>query len=200
MDLPLRITRSGSCVPIYLQIYKELRRAIVLGRLKPGSRLPSTRELASDLGVSRNTVMQAFAQLDSEGYLKAAIGSGTYVASALPDAMLNLGHSPLTSHGRRRSSVAVSRFGRLVQELPSVPRPTWRQVTPFYPGLPAYEALPADALRQAFIHLLSTRPSHQLCSYGPPAGYPGGAALIAARRLALLPTSPLPGKLRRLPR
>lgn len=65
-------------------LHRELRAAILDGRLKPGLRLPSTRILAESWGVSRNTVMGAYDLLLSEGYLYARHGAGTYVAEALP--------------------------------------------------------------------------------------------------------------------
>jgi GntR family transcriptional regulator/MocR family aminotransferase len=57
--------------PLYRQVYEGLREAILDGRLGPGARLPSTRVLAADLGVSRNTVLLAFEQLRSEGLARA---------------------------------------------------------------------------------------------------------------------------------
>src|SRR5688500_19698280 len=71
--------------PLYLQIYRRVRGAILGGSLGPGSRLPSTRTLAGDLGVSRNTVECAFAQLRAEGFLERRVGAGSYVARVLPD-------------------------------------------------------------------------------------------------------------------
>ncbi|HEX7941290.1 MAG TPA: GntR family transcriptional regulator, partial [Gemmatimonadaceae bacterium] len=56
--------------PLYRQVYEGLRDAILSGRLARGARLPSTRALAADLGVARNTVLLAFEQLRSEGYLQ----------------------------------------------------------------------------------------------------------------------------------
>jgi GntR family transcriptional regulator/MocR family aminotransferase len=64
---------------LFRQIYEELRSAILEGRLKPGARLPSTRTLSEDLGVSRNTVLEAFEQLYAEGFLETRVGSGTRV-------------------------------------------------------------------------------------------------------------------------
>jgi GntR family transcriptional regulator/MocR family aminotransferase len=71
--------------PLYHQLYVRLRAAILAHRFRPGQRLPSTRLLAADLGVSRNTVLYAFEQLTAEGYLEGAVGSGTYVAHQLPE-------------------------------------------------------------------------------------------------------------------
>ena len=76
---------EASGVPLYSQLYDELRESILGGRLGPGSRLPSTRDLAAELGVSRNTVTNAFLQLLAEGYLEGRVGSGTYVSRSLPD-------------------------------------------------------------------------------------------------------------------
>src|SRR5262245_76256 len=69
------------------QLYRALRGAILGGVLPPGARLPSSRALASEVGVSRNTVLLAYAQLLDEGYVTGRRGSGTYVPSELPDAM-----------------------------------------------------------------------------------------------------------------
>src|SRR5262245_64134585 len=62
------------------QIYTGIRKAILDGVLLPGTRLPSSRALAADLGVSRTTTLLAFDQLMAEGYLGARRGSGTFVA------------------------------------------------------------------------------------------------------------------------
>ncbi|MCB1496996.1 MAG: PLP-dependent aminotransferase family protein [Bauldia sp.] len=69
------------------QIYRRIRSAVLERRLRPGTRLPASRRLAVDLGVSRGTVVAAYDQLIAEGYLEACTGRGTAV-TALPDAML----------------------------------------------------------------------------------------------------------------
>jgi GntR family transcriptional regulator/MocR family aminotransferase len=71
--------------PLYRQIYRALRRAILEGDLVAGARLPSTRGLARELGVSRNVVLLAFEQLAAEGFVTMRVGAGTYVATALPE-------------------------------------------------------------------------------------------------------------------
>ena len=65
-------------IPLYRQIYTGLREAIVDGRLAANTKLPSTRDLATIWGVSRNTLRNAFDQLIAEGYLKAVVGRGTF--------------------------------------------------------------------------------------------------------------------------
>src|SRR6516164_293856 len=61
-----------------------LREAVRGGRLRPGTRLPSSRALATDLGIARNTVADCYAQLVAEGWLSARQGSGTWVAERAP--------------------------------------------------------------------------------------------------------------------
>ncbi|MDI9653884.1 GntR family transcriptional regulator, partial [Burkholderia cenocepacia] len=62
------------------QIFRQLRTAIVDGRLEGGARLPSTRDLAKQLGVSRKTTLDAFERLVAEGFLNTRAGDGTFVA------------------------------------------------------------------------------------------------------------------------
>ena len=65
---------------LHRQLYRALRAAILEGRLEAGARLPGTRALARELGVSRNTVLQACEQLVAEGYATGRPRSGTFVA------------------------------------------------------------------------------------------------------------------------
>ena len=77
-------------VPASRWLCTALRDEILEGRLRPGSRLPSSRDLALQHGLSRGTVVSAFEQLRSEGYVQGATGSGTYVSSVLPDDLLQV--------------------------------------------------------------------------------------------------------------
>jgi GntR family transcriptional regulator/MocR family aminotransferase len=77
--LDLHVDLSGTRVRAQLE--KGLREAIRSGRLRPQTRLPSSRTLAADLGIARNTVAEVYSQLAAEGWLDARTGSGTVVAS-----------------------------------------------------------------------------------------------------------------------
>src|SRR3546814_8945257 len=79
---------------LYRQLYFAIREAILQGRLRPGTRLPSTRSLAADLEVSRNTVVVAFDQLLAEGYVEGRTGAGTYVCATLPEELLSARPGP----------------------------------------------------------------------------------------------------------
>ena len=70
--------------PIYVQIMDEVRRAIVLGTLRPEDPLPSVRQLAADLRVNPNTVAQAYRELERAGTLYVRRGQGTFVAHTGP--------------------------------------------------------------------------------------------------------------------
>jgi GntR family transcriptional regulator / MocR family aminotransferase len=88
MELTLSLDHDAA-IPLHRQVYAELRRSILTGRLLPGQRVPSTRSLSQSLAISRTTVTQGYEQLLSEGYLETRHGSGTFVCGQLPDAMLN---------------------------------------------------------------------------------------------------------------
>jgi GntR family transcriptional regulator / MocR family aminotransferase len=74
-------SRSPAAEPLRAQVEDQLRAAIQTGRLAPGERLPSSRELAAQLGLSRGLIQEAYAQLQAEGYLTARGGSATRVAA-----------------------------------------------------------------------------------------------------------------------
>jgi GntR family transcriptional regulator / MocR family aminotransferase len=82
-DLALTTPPRGQ--DLWRWLYSEIRAAILDGRLKRGSRLPSERSLAKQYGLARGTVTAAFDQLRAEGYASSEIGSGTFVASGLPE-------------------------------------------------------------------------------------------------------------------
>lgn len=97
--------------PLYRQIYAGIRQGILKGRLAPGLRLPSSRDLADLLGVSRNTVLNAFDLLLAEGYLEAQVGAGTFVTERVPEEYLNAyrRRAPQPAAERQRT---LSRRGR----------------------------------------------------------------------------------------
>lgn len=89
--------------PLYRQIYDKLRARILSGELAVGERLPSSRDLAGELHVSRNVVLLAYEQLEAEGYVCGRSGSGTYVSEGLAGRR--------EGAPRRRACVELSRFG-----------------------------------------------------------------------------------------
>ena len=92
-ELLLRLDR-GSGQPLRSQVEAGVREAIRTGRLQVGERLPSSRELARDLSVSRGLVQECYAQLISEGYLTSQLGSATRVAAGAHLAPAEPAHRP----------------------------------------------------------------------------------------------------------
>ncbi len=102
---------------IQSQIARQIREFVLSGRLRPQAKLPSTRSMAEDLKVARATVVEAYEQLLSEGYIETRKGSGTRVAAELPEALLN------SSPARFRGEQTIPREGpRTGQALPLRPR------------------------------------------------------------------------------
>ncbi|HST19575.1 MAG TPA: PLP-dependent aminotransferase family protein [Blastocatellia bacterium] len=170
---------NSSPDPLYRQLYDWLRGAILTGQLRPGTRLQSTRELANELGVSRNTVMNAFEQLLAEGYLEGQVGSGTYVSRALPDDMLYIPAS-------RSRTLRLSRKGRVLSERgAALARAAVNAsyssiaVRAFRPGTPALDAFPSEV----WSRLLARRwrnPPRELLGYSNSVGYKALREAIAS--------------------
>jgi GntR family transcriptional regulator/MocR family aminotransferase len=116
----------GDREPIQSQIARQVREMVLSGRLKPETRLPSTRALSEELGVARATVVEAYEQLLSEGYLETRSGSGTRVAAELPESLL-------ATSSPRRLPAPVPRLA--VKRQPA---------RPFRPGLVDWENFPHD--------------------------------------------------------
>lgn len=117
-ELLLRLDR-GHSEPLRSQLEAALRDAIRGGRLSEGERLPSSRELARDLGVSRGLVQECYGQLLSEGYLTSQLGSATRVAAGA----LQAGPEIVQRTGPRPQLTADFRAG--VPDLASFPRSDW---------------------------------------------------------------------------
>ena len=73
---------AGSGVPIYRQLVQQVRRDVMLGRLRPGDQLPSVKEVVDSLSVNPNTVVKAFGELEHQGIIVRRQGVGTFVAAA----------------------------------------------------------------------------------------------------------------------
>jgi hypothetical protein len=148
------------------EIHRQLRRAILDGRLLPGGRLPPTRELARRLSVSRTTVAVAYDRLTGEGFVTARVGAGTFVSEAAGP------------RGRPRPAGGALR-----------PRPAWGSITvptvfdrpatfDFRPGVPDARLFPYQTWRRLLAQQL--RPDAVGDgTYGDPAGHPGLRQAIA---------------------
>src|SRR5262245_51380757 len=135
--LPAR--RAGT--PVGRWLYEWLRDGLLAGRLRPGERLPATRDFAHTQGVARGTVVTTFAQLASEGYLVSAVGSGTYVASDLPESILEARRlSPSTSHAA--GDTPRRNLSGFAHRLSAFPPGLTGRVRAFRANVPALERFP----------------------------------------------------------
>ena len=151
---------SNDVLPLHRQLYEELRRLILSGRLVPGQRLPSTRGLAKSLLISRATVTQSYDQLLSEGYLQTIIGSGTYVCDRLPDDLLAAAVPKVTAaEVPAKPSVQLSAYGAnllttdYLTQTGDTNSSNQKALISFKYGLPALDEIPLKQWRQ----LLSRR-------------------------------------------
>ena len=109
----VRLIRK-SAEPLHHQLYRQIRDELIAGNFSNNSsRLPSTRALAADLGISRLTVNLAFDKLHAEGYLRSKIGSGTFVADPLPETFLSARRSKI-----ERLPEPPPRLSNRVRDLP----------------------------------------------------------------------------------
>jgi GntR family transcriptional regulator/MocR family aminotransferase len=168
-----------SSISLYQQLYDGLRGAILTGRLIAGTRLPATRILASELGISRTTVVTALEQLQTEGYLEARVGSGTFVARVLPEELLHASKTPRQSDKQTRAPRALSQRAQLLMGTSLMATPKPERVCAFQAGLPALDEIPFDIWSRLAARYYR-RPPRELLAYGDAAGYRPLREAIAA--------------------
>jgi GntR family transcriptional regulator/MocR family aminotransferase len=146
------------------QIYRQLRAGILEGRLAGGTRLPSTRDLATQLGVSRKTTLDVFERLLSEGYLSTRAGSGTFVADGLQRLPVERSsHAKAAESSRERTKKARDAAARpqpLWEEMPEslpLPRPSVPSPQDFVGGATDKSLFPFDVWRRCVNHALRTQ-------------------------------------------
>jgi len=151
--------------PIYRQIYEGYRDRILRKDLRPEEPVPSTRQLARELGVSRLPVLDAYAQLHAEGYFETRIGSGTFVSSSLPSVKrIGIRLLPSANPGRRRISTRA-------MAMPPYIEATWTRPAPFQVGQPALAEFPIQVWSRLTSRLARNMKISGL-QYGDPMGLP----------------------------
>lgn len=157
---------------LYLQVYRALRQAILDTDLGPGSRLPPTRLLSRDLGVSRNVVLQAYDQLYAEGYVEGKVGAGTFVASELPEELLQATRTSRQDAPREAIDRRLSAWGQRAlrsgapTRTPPCPEPPLRW--DFQYG----EVAPDEQCLKLWRRLLARQAEKLHLNYSPAEGWP----------------------------
>jgi GntR family transcriptional regulator/MocR family aminotransferase len=131
---------AQDALPLHRQLYEALRRALLDGKLLAGDRLPSSRDLAHDLGLSRNTVVAALTQLSVEGYLLSQVGSGTYVNDSVPRPAPR--REPARPGGGLAGLAAGAELSERGRALTERFCASELEVQPFTPGLADFSAFP----------------------------------------------------------
>ena len=161
-----RFAESGG-MPIYRQLESGIRRMILDGYLSVGDRLPSSRQLAADLGISRQTVKNVFEQLTIEGFLESRRGSGTFVGDV---AVTNLPPEIPRERPRKNGSrMPLSKRARAIAATGATTR--LDSVGAFRPGVPALDMFPRKAWSAAHSRVMRSG-KDTLFGYGPPGGLP----------------------------
>jgi GntR family transcriptional regulator / MocR family aminotransferase len=163
MQLAIPLSKDGE--PLFRQVYRGVRQAILSGTLDANDRLPSTRDLAEQLGISRTVILLAYDQLLAEGFVSGRGGSGTYVAEGL-------GRS--AGRGKSRgATLRVSRFGvaaaEAVSSVDSPRRPTKKFRYDFVYGRSDLETFPFEMWRRLLMRQ-ARRASVRQFDYGSAPG------------------------------
>jgi GntR family transcriptional regulator/MocR family aminotransferase len=174
-DIPfLMLDEKNSALPLYRQIYESVRRAILSGRLVSGTRLPASRVLAKQLSVSRLTVVNAFEQLLAEGYLEGRTGAGTFVASKIPEDLLQVSETH-KENAAAHSAPEKVRISKFAERLTAAQSPVSRLLNsraalPFKNGLTAISEFPFDVWEKIAMRVYRGS-RYKISGYGEAAGY-----------------------------
>jgi GntR family transcriptional regulator/MocR family aminotransferase len=165
-SLPLNLLGPPEGQNLYRWLYGQLRAAILEGRLRPGARLPATRDLASAYGLSRATIVTAFDQLKAEGYVEGRSGSGTYVSQVLPEQLLDV-RGPRPKKYLPHARVTLSEYARRLQPFRGT---AFRPSGAFRANQPALDHFPTTLWAQVAARRLR-RVSTGLLAGGEALGY-----------------------------
>lgn len=163
-----RPSRDAGGDSLQEQLFVAIRTAVLSGELAPGERLPSSRALAADLALGRNTVIAAMERLAAEGYLESRRGAGLYVSADLPPE--GIGAGPGTS--------APARLSRRAGRFPSLPERGADQPSLLMPGQPALADFPFDLWRKLSVQTLR-REKQAMLGLGDPQGLPALRQVLA---------------------
>ncbi len=145
-------------------LFREIRHAILEGRLRRGARLPSSRNLAVRNQLSRSTVTEVFRRLALEGYITGSIGSGSYVAENLPDEFLRA-----ATGGNSHSNRAENKRTPVIESGPQLARPNRKFGVAFQTSFPAVDEFPIDIWTRLNGRVLRTLTAQHL-AFGDPRG------------------------------
>lgn len=169
MAIPISLDRNLT-ISLQEQIYSQIRDLILTGRLAARSRLPSSRELARDLGVSRNTVLFAYEWLKNEDFLDVLNNAGVFVNRMIPDECVTNGHVGPVSRAHARTATPHKPKLQFDMRAPARVYSDWsRPSIDFWYGRFDRRNFPLNAWRRLLNENLS-RAGKNLSEYGAPNG------------------------------
>ena len=178
--IPLHL-QPESDVPLYIQLRDQIRAMVHGGDLPPGARIPASRELATQLGVHRTTVANAYAELESEGLISGHVGRGTFIrGDGAVRKISPLPHPSSVDGGLRWESLFADERGEeFLSRLAQAPS---RDSISFVMARPATQFFPVEELRKCS-NAVWRREGAEILQFGPSDGYPPlKQALIAFLR------------------
>ncbi|HET9953541.1 MAG TPA: PLP-dependent aminotransferase family protein [Polyangiaceae bacterium] len=159
---------TASAAPLFARIAQAIAEDIRRGRLRPGRRLPGSRQLALSLGVHRNTALAAYTELERQGYIVTRRARGTFVAEALPEVRPRKLRPSAARH--HDSVLSLPPWPKaLIPRLPEQPRFSAKSL-PLLAGMPDPRLMPRGALSRAYRRVLAREPD--VLNYASPQGHP----------------------------
>ena len=170
-------------MPLYRQIYEGIREAILRGDLAANTKIPASRALAAELGVSRITVVNAYDQLYAEGYLAGKVGAGTFVASELPENLLQTNERKESENLAKNVDIPLrlSEYGKKLSaknRLTAITSDS-SSLRPFQNGLTAIDEFPFE-IWSRIANKFYKNPPRKILGYGDSQGFEPLRQAIAA--------------------
>ena len=178
--IPLQL-QPESHVPLYIQLRDQIRALVHGGDLRPGERIPASRELATQLGVHRTTVANAYAELESEGLISGHVGRGTFIrGESIARKISAVPHPHSVEGGLRWESLFADERGE--EFLNRLTQAASRGAISFVMARPAAQFFPIEELRKCS-NAVWRREGPEMLQMGPSDGYPPlKQALVAMLR------------------
>ncbi|MCP5116275.1 MAG: PLP-dependent aminotransferase family protein, partial [bacterium] len=168
MQIPIELSHNGR-QSLQAQLFDQVRDLILSGRLRPGTRLPATRDMSRQLNVSRNTVLLTYEQLIAEGYLQTRAAVGTFVSPSLPERTL-FSEVSEQANWERAGRLPPKRKPVFTGRAQAIVNPDRGELDyDFWVGRPDAQSFPLKTWRKLLVRSLA-RAGSSLTEYRNPAG------------------------------
>ncbi len=172
MDFALTLA-PDSRQPVYKQVSEALKLAILAGRLKPGEKLPSTRDLADSISVSRFTVIRSYEELSAQGYIQTTSGSGTFVNKEIPGHLddVKIKESHREPNEPEVPMAALSVYGERVMNCEEIEDANVELFAELNYGAPTVDQLPLTRWKEMLYRATRFQDGNMLTYHSDPFGY-----------------------------